>query len=330
MRFLITGGAGFIGSHLSDHLIGRGNQVSVLDNLATGSVDNIVHLRASEGFCFTEGDVLDCETLERLLVEADRVIHLAAVVGVKLVMEQPVNTILTNVQGTANVLELCCRHRKRVLVASTSEVYGKTMDSQYMVRALQEDDDITLGTTKRRRWAYACSKALDEFLALAYRDENSLEVVVARFFNTVGPRQTGRYGMVVPRFVQQALAAAPLVVHGDGTQTRCFTHVADTVEAIVRLVEEPAAFGEVVNIGREEPVSINELAQRIIALTGSPSPLTYVPYESVYGPGYEDMHRRTPDVSRLRELIGFAPQRDLDATLRDVIAFYAPVGAWKG
>jgi len=328
MRYLITGGAGFIGSHLAEYLVRRGEEVDVFDNLTTGSVKNIAHLRNDELFHLTVADVLDYDTLEQHVSQADRVIHLAAVVGVKLIMEKPVNTILTNVQGTENVLELCCIHRKRILLASTSEVYGKTMDGHSQIPVLREDSDMTLGCTKRRRWAYGCSKALDEFLAQAYFDENGLPVVVARFFNTVGPRQTGRYGMVVPRFVQQALNGEPLVVHGDGTQTRCFTHVLDTVEAIVRLVEEPAACGEVVNVGKDEPVSINELARRIIRLTDSPSPVVHVPYEEVYGPGYEDMLHRRPDVTRLRQLVDFTPSRKLDFILRDVIACYAPVGVW--
>ena len=329
MRYLITGGAGFIGSHLADRLLERGEFVHVLDNFSTGRVSNISHLEGNRRFLLTMGDVLDSETLEELLADADRVVHLAAVVGVKLVMEQPIATILTNVQGTENVLRLCCRHHKRVLVASTSEVYGKTMDGHAEIPALREEDDITLGCTMKRRWAYACSKALDEFLARAYFDQNELEVVVTRFFNTVGPRQTGYYGMVVPRFVQQALGGEPLVVHGDGTQTRCFTHVADAVEAIVRLLEQPSAFGQIVNVGGEETVTINELACRIIEMTVSSSTMIHVPYAEVYGPGYEDMLHRTPDVSRLIKLIGFAPKRRLDETLRDVIAFYAPVVALK-
>ncbi len=331
MKYVITGGAGFIGSHLADYLFEQGDVVHVLDNLSTGSMSNISHLLGRERFSFTPGDVLDDAAVEELISEADRVVHLAAVVGVKLVMEEPVGTILTNVQGTEKVLKVCHRYRKRVLLASTSEVYGKTMDGHSEIRALREHDDITLGCTKRRRWAYGCTKALDEFLSRAYFDENGLEVVVARYFNTVGPRQTGSYGMVVPRFVQHALAGEPLVIHGDGTQTRCFTHVADSVEATVRLLEEPPAIGEIVNVGSEEPVSINELAWRIIELTGSGSPVTHVPYEDVYGPGYEDMLHRVPDVTLLRSLVGFAPQRSLEETLRDVIAFYsseAELRAW--
>jgi UDP-glucose 4-epimerase len=300
----------------------------VLDTLETGSIDNVSHLRGNERFSVTMGSVLDYDTLESLLIEADWVIHLAAVVGVKRVMEQPVETIVTNVQGSQNVLELCCCHRKRVLLASTSEVYGKTMDGNCEIQALNEEDDITLGSTKKRRWAYGCTKALDEFLARAYFEERGLEVIMVRFFNIVGPRQTGCYGMVVPRFVQQALDGAPLVVHGDGTQSRCFTHVADAVEAVFRIVKQPAAFGEIVNIGNDESVTINELARRIIKLTGSTSPITHVPYEDVYGPGYEDMLTRRPDMSRLRELIGFVPRRGLNDTLRDVISFYAPLITW--
>lgn len=328
MRYLITGGAGFIGSHLADYLIERGHVVDALDTLETGSINNVSHLRVSGRFSLTVGSVLDYETLESLLIQADRVVHLAAVVGVRLVMEQPVETIVTNVHGTENVLKLCCCHGKQVLIASTSEVYGKTMDGNSHIPALNEDDDMTLGSTKRRRWSYACTKALDEFLARAYHEENGLEVIVVRFFNTVGPRQTGTYGMVVPRFVRRALAGEPLVVHGDGSQSRCFTHVTDSVEAVVRLMEQPSAFGEVVNIGNDEPVTINELARRVIRLTGSRSPVTHVPYEQVYGPGYEDMLTRRPDVSRLNRLVGFVPKRPLEEALRDVIASFAPVLSW--
>jgi UDP-glucose 4-epimerase len=226
------------------------------------------------------------------------------------------------------VLKLCCDHQKRVLLASTSEVYGKTMDGNSHIRALNEDDDLTLGSTKKRRWAYGCTKAVDEFLARAYFDQNGLEVVVVRFFNTVGPRQTGSYGMVVPRFVRQAMDGEPLIVHGDGSQSRCFTHVADSVEAVARLMEQPEAFGEIVNIGNNEQVTINQLARRVIKLTGSTSSITHVPYEEVYGPGYEDMHTRRPDASRLKKLVGFVPQRALDDALRDVIASFTPVLTW--
>lgn len=325
MKYLITGGAGFIGSHLSDYLIERGHEVHVLDNLETGSIGNVAHLRDSERFTLTLGSVLDCDTLEGLVADVDWVIHLAAVVGVKRVMEQPVETIITNVQGSQNVLELCSRCGKSVLLASTSEVYGKSMDGNSHASALHEDDNLTLGSTKRRRWAYGCSKAIDEFLGRAYYEQKDLQIILVRFFNVIGPRQTGCYGMVVPRFVRQALEGEPLEVHGDGTQSRCFTHVSDAIETVGRLMKQPRSFGEIVNVGNDEPVTINELAARVIRLTGSNSPITHVPYEEVYGPGYEDMHDRRPDLSRLRRLVGVIPRRALNEALREVIAFYAPV-----
>ena len=328
MKYLITGGAGFIGSHLADYLIERDHTVHVLDTLETGSIDNISHLFSNERFSLTEGSVLDYDTLEGLVVEADWVVHLAAVVGVKRVMEQPVETIIINVQGSQNVLELCCAQRKHIFLASTSEVYGKTMDGNSHIPALTEDDNLTFGSTKRRRWAYGCTKAIDEFLARAYFEEKGLKVITARFFNIVGPRQTGCYGMVVPRFVQQALDGVPLVVHGDGSQSRCFTHVEDAIEAVTRLMKQPAAFGQVINVGNDESITINELARRIIRLTQSTSSIMHIAYEDVYGPGYEDMHTRRPDLSRLENLIGYIPRRALDATLRDVIAYYSPVTAW--
>lgn len=324
MKYLITGGAGFIGSHLADALLDRGDSVHVLDNLSTGSGSNIEHLHENPDFDLTIGNVLDYHTLEGLVENADRVVHLAAAVGVKLIMEQPVETLVTNIQGTENVLKLCWYHRKRVLVASTSEVYGKTMEFRDGMKSLHEEDDLTLGPTSRRRWAYGCSKALDEFLSRAYYDSKGLEVVCTRFFNTVGPRQTGQYGMVVPRFVQHALAGEPIVIHGDGRQTRCFTHVADAVKASLLLLDSDAAIGQVVNVGYGEAVSVKSLAQRIKRMTGSKSPLEYVSYEQVYGPGYEDMRDRTPDISRLRELTGFVPERSLDETLGDVVSYYRP------
>ena len=322
MNYLITGGAGFIGSHLADALISRGHSVQVFDNFTTGSESNISHLRDHERFSLTVGNVLDYHTLEGLVMQADRVVHLAAAVGVKLIMEEPVETLVTNVGGTENVLKLCYYHNKRVLVASTSEVYGKTLETNSSVNALAETHDLTMGPTGRRRWAYACSKAFDEFLARAYFDEKNLEVVCTRYFNTVGPRQTGEYGMVVPRFVQAALANEPLVIHGDGEQTRCFTHVADAVTATMHLLETDKALGEVVNVGQAHAVSMNELAETIIALTGSTSTVEHIPYEKVYGPGYEDMRHRTPDVGLLRKLTGFAPDRALEQTLGDIIEYY--------
>jgi UDP-glucose 4-epimerase len=321
MRYLITGGAGFIGSHLADALLERGDQVHVVDNLSTGRLENIRHLAGREDFSLTIGSVLDYPTLERAIVDCDRVVHLAAAVGVKLIMEQPVGTLQANVGGTENVLRLAHYHDKKALVASTSEVYGKAMQKDDGLDALGEEDDWTLGPTEKRRWAYACSKAMDEFLAQAYYDEKGLEVVCARFFNTVGPRQSGSYGMVVPTFVERALSEDPLEVHGDGTQSRCFLHVTDAVEAILGLLEAPEAVGEVVNVGRPAEISINDLAERILELTGSAAEIKHVPYEEVYGEGFEDMQRRTPDISKLRALTGVKPTRTTDDILRDVIAY---------
>ena len=320
MKYLITGGAGFIGSHLAEHLLRTGHEVEVYDNFSTGVMENVSHLTDDSHLMVKVANVLDYHTLERSVVRADRVVHLAAAVGVKLIMEEPVETLITNVQGTENVLKLCNYHDKRVLIASTSEVYGKTMDSRDGDAPLCEGDNLTLGPTTRRRWAYACSKALDEFLALAYHESKGLEVMIARFFNTVGPRQTGRYGMVIPRFVERALANRPIEIHGDGTQSRCFTHVADAVEAIVRLLDSDDASGKVVNIGNDVPVTINDLANLIKELTDSTSELRYIPYAEVYGPGYEDMMSRTPDTGLLAELIDFAPTLGLDRILTDVIA----------
>lgn len=317
---LITGGAGFIGSHLADALIKRGDFVHAYDNLSTGDVANIEHLRAHDRFAFTEADVLDWDRLEECMAQADRVIHLAAEVGVKRIMERPVETIITNVRGTEYVLELAHEHDVQAIIASTSEVYGKAMEKEAGLESLSESDDWTLGSSSKRRWAYACSKAMDEFLALAYADEHGLPVVVTRFFNTVGPRQSSRYGMVIPAFVRQALEGEPLRVHGDGTQTRCFTHVQDAVSAVLGLMESDEAQGRVFNVGSPEEISIRELAQRVIENTGSSSAITYIPYEEVYGPGFEDMKRRTPDLSRIQDAIGYEPQHSLDDILQDVIA----------
>lgn len=321
MKYLITGGAGFIGSHLSEHLIERGDEVHVLDNLSTGSLSNVRHLRSNENFRIQIGSVLDSETLEALIADCDRVVHLAAAVGVKLIMDRPVSTIVTNVQGTENVLKLANYYSKKVLVASTSEVYGKAMESNGG-SDLREDGDWTLGPTTKRRWAYACSKAIDEFLALAYHQERGLPVVIARFFNTVGPRQTGRYGMVVPNFVQQALKNEPISVHGDGTQTRCFTHVRDTVRAVVALLDTPEAHGEVFNIGCRQEISMNDLAELIRSVTGSSSEIVHTPYEAVYGEGFEDMRRRTPDVGKLEQTIGFRPSFSTEGIVSDVVRYF--------
>jgi len=319
MRYLITGGAGFIGSHLTDRLIEQGDDVHVLDNLSTGRLENVDQWADHEQFTFTEGSVLDERTLEQGIEQCDRVLHLAAAVGVKRILERPVETIQTNVGGTENVLALANEYDKKVMVASTSEVYGKAMSKDEDLDALSETDDWTLGATSTSRWAYACSKAMDEFLAQAYADEHGLSVICVRFFNTVGPRQSSRYGMVIPNFVERALAGDPIEVHGDGTQTRCFTHVHDAVRAVLGLLEEPAAEGEIFNVGRRDEISIKELAERVRELSGSDVEISYVPYEEVYGPNFEDMKQRTPDISKLRAAIDFEPAYSLDDILRDVI-----------
>ena len=322
MRYLITGGAGFIGSHLAEHLLNDGHTVHVIDNLSTGSLGNIQHLNENDRFSYTIGNILDYHTVERNVEECDQIFHMAAAVGVKLIMEKPVETIITNVQGTENVLKLAHYHQKKILVASTSEVYGKSMDNNGALASLNEKDDWTLGPTTKRRWAYACSKAIDEFLALAYFDEKQLPVIIARFFNTVGPRQSGRYGMVIPNFVQRALGGEAIKVFGDGDQSRCFTHVYDAIRAITTLMETPDAVGQVFNIGGMEEISMNELASRVCKYTGSEAGIDHVPYEEVYGAGFEDMRRRTPDISKLREVIGYEPKYSIDDILHGVIDYY--------
>jgi len=317
MKFLITGGAGFIGSHLSEALLEAGHEVVALDDLSTGSMRNIAHLKGRPGYSYIIDTVLNEPLTAELVDDADVVVHLAASVGVKKIVEEPVNTIENNVNGTDVVLRKADKKKKLVVVASTSEVYGLSTDVPF-----REDASLVMGATSKHRWAYACSKALDEFLALAYARERKLPVVVVRFFNTVGPRQTGQYGMVVPRFVQQALAGEPITVYGDGTQTRCFTHVNDVVAALQSLMASPDAIGQVVNIGGQEEISMMELAKRVKALTGSASPIVLVPFSEAYDEGFEDMPRRVPDVTKLTRLAGKAPAVDLDAILKDVIGFF--------
>jgi UDP-glucose 4-epimerase len=316
MRALITGGAGFIGSHLAEALLDRGHQVHVLDNLSTGSIDNIAHLKGRDGFTYDIDGIENEQLLAELIDRADTVFHLAAAVGVRLIVEQPVHTIETNVHGTEVVLKHANKKKKLVVLASTSEVYGKSVAVPF-----REDSDLVMGPTPKHRWAYACSKALDEFLALAYWKERKLPVIIVRFFNTVGPRQTGQYGMVIPNFVRQALAGEPITVFGDGTQCRSFTHVADVVKAVVALTLEPKAIGEVVNIGNTEEVSMLDLAGRIKALTGSNSPIRLIPYDQAYESGFEDMPRRLPDLGKIRAMIGYEPRHNLDAILTDVVEF---------
>lgn len=319
MQYLITGGAGFIGSHLTDRLIEQGHHVHVFDNLSTGKLDNVRHWVDHGRFTLTISSVLNKHTLGQCIAECDRVVHLAAAVGVERIMDRPVDTILTNVRGTENVLQLARHHDTKTLVASTSEVYGKAMSKNGGGPSLSETDDLTIGATTKRRWAYACSKAMDEFLAQAYYDEHDLPALCVRFFNTVGPRQSGNYGMVVPSFVERALAGKPLEVHGDGTQTRCFVHVADAVRATVELLETPAAEGEVFNVGRPEEISIRQLAERVRSLVDPNVGITHVPHEEVYGEGFEDMKRRVPDLSKLEATIGYEPRFSMDEILRDVI-----------
>ena len=314
MRALITGGAGFIGSHLAEALLASGHQVFVIDNLSTGSIQNIEPLKAHAGFKYVVGDITNEPLLAELVDDCDVVFHLAAAVGVKLIVEEPVRTIETNVHGTEVVLKHANKKKKLVILASTSEVYGKSTDVPF-----HEDADLVLGPTPKHRWAYACSKAIDEFLALAYWKERKLPVVIVRFFNTVGPRQTGRYGMVIPNFVRQALAGQPITVHGDGSQTRSFCHVRDVVGALLRLMDEPRAVGEVFNVGNSQEISIMALAERVRALTASGSPIVTIPYDQAYESGFEDMPRRVPDLSKIGALIGYEARTDLDAILADVI-----------
>lgn len=316
MRYLVTGGCGFVGSHLADHLIAAGDDVVALDNLSTGGYRNVAHLDGNPRFRMLIGSVLDSGLVLEAVRDCDAVFHLASAVGVRLIMEQPTQTIQTIFQGTDNVLNHARRYRKPVLITSTSEVYGKSADVPF-----REDGDRLEGPTNKHRWAYACAKALDEFLALAHWKETRLPVVVARLFNTVGPRQSGQYGMVVPLFVRAALAGEPLTVHGDGSQTRCFGHVADIVDGIARLLKSPRAYGEVVNLGSTEEVSVRDLASRVVELTGGRSSIRYVTHESVYGKDFEDMQRRVPSITKARELIGWQPKRNLDDILRDVIEY---------
>ena len=315
---LITGGAGFVGSHLAEALLARGDTVWILDNLSTGAIANVDHLKSDRRFHYTIDTVMNEPVLAELIDRADVVFHLAAAVGVRLIVESPVNTIETNVHGTEMVLKLANKKKKKVVIASTSEVYGKSN-----VVPFHEDADLVLGPTVKGRWSYACSKAIDEFLALAYHKEKRLPVVVVRLFNTVGPRQTGRYGMVIPNFVKQALMGHPLTVYGDGTQTRCFTYVSDVVGALVALSEHEQAVGEVFNVGNDgEEVSILELARRVKARTGSRSEIQLVPYDQAYEEGFEDMPRRVPDLSKLRALIGYQPRVHLDEILERVIEYF--------
>jgi UDP-glucose 4-epimerase len=318
MRALITGGAGFIGSHLSEALLDQGHDVMVLDDFSTGSFDNIAHLLVNPRFTYTIDSVTNESVVAELMDKADMAFHLAAAVGVRLVVSAPVHTIETNVHGTENVLRQSARQRKLVVVASTSEVYGKGTAFPF-----REDADLVLGQPTKTRWGYAASKLLDEFLALAYWKDAQVPVIVVRFFNTVGPRQSDRYGMVIPNFVRQALADQPLIVHGDGSQTRSFTWVGDVVSALLALVDEPRSVGEVFNIGNGAEVSIRELAEKVKAMTGSSSPLLFVPHHEIFGDNFEDMSRRVPDIGKIQRLVGYTPKVQLDEILERVIEYWA-------
>jgi UDP-glucose 4-epimerase len=325
LRVLITGGAGFIGSHLADAYLERGDEVTVIDDLSTGTIENISHLKNNPRFHYTIDSVHNQPVTAELVDQCDVVFHLAAAVGVKLIVESPVRTIETNVRGTEVVLALANKKQKRVLIASTSEVYGLSADVPF-----REDGNLVMGATTKGRWSYACSKAIDEFLALAYWREKKLPTTVVRLFNTVGPRQTGRYGMVIPTFVKQALAGRPLTVYGNGKQTRCFGYVGDVVGALIKLMDTTDSVGQVFNIGSSEEISIHDLAKRVKELTNSNSEITFVPYDEAYEEGFEDMPRRVPDTSKINKLVGFEPKMKLDGILETVISFHrgrpAPLG----
>ena len=315
MRVLITGGAGFIGSHLAEALLREGHGVTVIDDLSTGSRENIAHLLNRPAFAFHHDTIFNSGLLDRLIAECDAVYHLAAAVGVKRIIQAPVETIETNVAGCELALRLAAHRRRRFVLASTSEVYGKSAQLPF-----REDGDLVLGPTDRSRWSYACSKAIDEFLGLAWHRQGGLPVTIARLFNTVGPRQSGRYGMVLPNFVRQALRGEPVTVYGSGEQTRCFTHVADIVEGLAALIHHDRTIGEIYNLGSTAEISINRLARSVVTATGSRSPIVHIPYEQAYARGFEDMQRRVPDIAKAGAHFGFRPRRNLDQILADVIS----------
>jgi len=316
MKVLITGGTGFIGSHLSEYLLEQNHQVFVIDDLSTGAIENILHLKANPNFHYTIDTIMNVPVTAELVDRCDVVFHLAAAVGVKLIVESPVRTIETNIKGTEIILELADKKKKKVVIASTSEVYGKGKNIPF-----KETEDLVMGPTHKGRWSYACSKAIDEFLSLAYWHEKRLPVIVVRLFNTVGPRQTGRYGMVLPTFVKQALSGEAITVFGDGSQSRCFGHVSDVVEALARLSEKEEALGKVFNIGSNEEITILELAKKVKSMTSSESEIVFVPYDEAYEEGFEDMPRRVPDLSRIQSLIGYQPNHDLEQIVQSVIDY---------
>jgi len=318
LRVLITGGAGFIGSHLADAYIDRGDQVFIIDDLSTGTIENIQHLKGNPRFHYTIDSVHNQPVTAELVDQCDVIFHLAAAVGVKLIVESPVRTIETNVRGTEVVLSLANKKKKKVLVASTSEVYGLSTDVPF-----REDGNLVMGASTKGRWSYACSKAIDEFLALAYWREKKLPTIIVRLFNTVGPRQTGQYGMVIPTFVKQALSGRPITVYGDGKQSRCFGYVGDVVGALIKVMDHPQAVGQVFNIGSNQEITILDLAKRVKELTKSNSEIVFLPYDEAYEEGFEDMPRRVPQIKKIAELIGFRPQMELDGILQSVIDFHS-------
>jgi len=318
VRILITGGAGFIGSHLSDAYLQRGDEVFVIDDLSTGSIENIRHLKDHPRFHYTIEDVNNQPVTAELVDQCDVIFHLAAAVGVKLIVESPVRTIETNVHSTEVVLSLATKKKKKVLIASTSEVYGLSAEVPF-----REDGNLVMGATTKGRWSYACSKAIDEFLALAYWREKKLPTIVVRLFNTVGPRQTGQYGMVIPTFVKQALAGRPITVYGTGKQSRCFGYVGDIIGALMRLMDHEKSLGEVFNIGSNQEITILDLAKRVKELTKSESEIVFVPYDEAYEEGFEDMPRRIPDIAKVNRLVGFKPEMSLDGILKSVIEYHS-------
>jgi len=314
MNYFITGGAGFIGSHLAEKLLSNGEIVSIIDDLSTGSIDNIEDLKSNVNFEYKIDSIMNEHLLAELIDKADVVFHLAAAVGVKLIVESPVRTIETNIQGTELVLKMASKKKKKIIIASTSEVYGKGTCMPF-----KETGDLVFGPTTKGRWSYACSKAIDEFLGLAYYKEKKVPVTIVRLFNTVGPRQTGMYGMVIPTFVKQALLNHPITIYGDGQQTRCFTYVGDVVDALVKISRNPKAVGEIFNIGSTEEISIKELAELVKSMTKSNSEIVYIPYDKAYEEGFEDMQKRIPDLSKIREFIGYKPTTNLKGILEKVI-----------
>ncbi len=316
-KMLITGGAGFVGSFLAEELLKRDYAVVAVDNLSTGSLQNVAHLKDNPDFEFNTGTIMDEDLMDKLIGQSMKTFHLAAAVGVRLIIEHPVETIETNIMGTEIIYKYANKHKKKVIIASTSEVYGKNNEIPF-----KETDDSVYGPTYKSRWSYACSKAIDEFLALAYYHEKKLPVVIIRLFNTIGPRQTGRYGMVVPNFVQQALLGHPITVFGDGKQTRCFANVRDIVWAIAELAEKPEAEGQVFNIGTQEVISIEDLALKVKKLCNSDSEISYIPYDDAYEAGFEDMNRRMPDITKVQGIIGFEPKSDLEQTIKEIIEYF--------